>query len=121
MAKLIKITSLVYSATAVLFFLIANIAAGFIVSAKEQYDKTGVEVEFGSLQMGCIVAVNVLVYVLLFGYFAILFEVAMYFLKKNRLTRMRQPIPESEKFPTIPFVVGFVFFLLFMSVMQVVL
>ncbi len=121
MAKLIKISSLIYSFTTVIFFMLANLGAGFIGAAQEEAEATGAEIVLSNGKIACIVAVNILAYIELFGYFAIFFEVFLYFLKKNRMARLRQPWPASEKFPTLPFVTGLLFFMLFMSMMRAVL
>ena len=121
MAKLIKISSLIYSFTTIIFFMLANLGAGFIGAAQEEAEAAGTEIVLSSGKLACIVAVNILAYIELFGYFAIFFEVFLYFLKKNRMTRLRQPWTASEKFPTLQFVTGLLFFLLFMSMMRAVL
>lgn len=120
MAKLIRLSSLIYSFTTIVFFMLANLGAGFIAAAQEQAGE-GAEITLSSGKLAVVIAVNILAYIELFGYFAIFFEVFLYFMKKNRMARMRQPMPAEERFPTLPFVTGLAFFLLFMSMMRMVL
>lgn len=114
-AKLIKISSLVYCALTILFFMLLNIAAGFVAQVQE----TGAE--FNGMQQFCIALVNILIYVELFGYFAILWMVFMYFFKKNQYSKMHRQWPATEKFPLWPFLAGLVFFLIFMSLIKAML
>ncbi len=114
-AKLIKISSLVYCALTILFFLLLNVAAGFVAQVQE----TGAE--FSGAQQACIAAVNILIYVELFGYFAILWMVFMFFFKKNQYSKMHRQWPAAEKFPLWPFLAGMVFFLIFMSLIKAML
>ena len=123
-SKLIKIASLVYTALTGLFFLLMNLGAGYMKEAIEQAEAAGTSVEditFTGFKLAVVVAVNILVYVELFGYFAILFMVFLYYQKRTRYTRFHQPMPENEKFPTAFFIIGLVCFLIFMSMMGAVL
>lgn len=114
-AKLIKLSSIIYSALTILFFMLTNIAAGFVAQAAE----AGTDLTGG--QYFCVRLVGIFVYVELFGYFAILFMVFMYFFRKNQYEKMHREWPASEKFPLWPFLIGLVFFLIFMSLMKAVL
>ena len=114
-AKLIKISSLVYCALTVLFFHLLNVAAGFVAQVQE----TGAA--FSGVQQACILAVNILIYVELFGYFAIMWMLFLYFFRKNQYSKMRRPWPATEKFPLWYFLAGLVFFLIFMSLMKAML
>ncbi len=114
-AKLVKFSSLAYCALTVLFFLFLNIAAGFVAQVQESGGT------FSGAQQACILVVNILIYVELFGYFAILWMVFMYFFKKNQYSRMHRQWPATEKFPLWFFLAGMVFFLIFMSLMKMML
>ncbi|MDE6874186.1 MAG: hypothetical protein K2P87_06980 [Lachnospiraceae bacterium] len=120
-AKLIKISSIVYCAVTILFFLLLNMAAGFIGQAVENGQDVNGVIEFTGAQQFCIAAVNILIYVELFGYFAVLWMVFMFFLKKNQYSKAHRPWPATEKFPLWFFLAGLVFFLIFMSMMKAML
>lgn len=107
---ILKISSIAYSMTTVLFFMLMNLAAGFVNEGKTD-----------GIYGACILLVNLLIYVELFGYFAILWMVFLYLFRKSRNIRLRQPGLQEDKFPTIPFVISIVFFLIFMSLMSAVL
>lgn len=108
--KIIKISSLAYSALTILFFILTNLAAGFIGQGKTD-----------GIYYVMIMSVQLLVYVELFGYFAIIVMVFLYLLRKNKYAKMRQLMPASEKFPTAAFLVSLLFFFIFMSLMSYVL
>lgn len=114
-AKLIKLSSVLYSVVTILFFMLTNFAAGFVAQAQEN----GVELTGG--QYFWVRLVGIFVYVELFGYFAVLWTVFLYFFKKNQYSKMHRMWPESEKFPLWPFLIGLAFFLIFMSLMKAVL
>lgn len=114
-AKLIKLSSIAYCVLTILFFMLTNLAAGFVAQAGE----AGAELTSG--QYFCVRLVGIFVYVELFGYFAVLWLVFMYFFRKNQYAKMHRMWPESEKFPLWPFLIGLVFFLIFMSLMKAVL
>lgn len=108
--KIIKISSIVYSVLTVVFFLLTNLSAGFVAEGKTD----GI---YGS----CILLVNLLLYVELFGYLAIAVVAFIYLFRRSPFAGGRQPMPVTEKFPTVPFVISSVFFLIFMSLMNAVL
>lgn len=120
-AKLIKISSLVYCAATILFFLLLNLSASFVERAVEGGQDINSTLQFSSAEQFCIGVVNLLIYVELFGYFVILWMVLLHFFKKNRYSKMHRPWPGEEKFPLWPFLAGLVFFLIFMSLMKAML
>ena len=109
-AKLLKIASIIYSISTVMFFLLTNLAAGFVAEGKT-----------GGIYGSCILVVNLMVYLELLGYFVIVGILFLYIFRKSQFARMHQPMPPEEKFPTIPFIIGLLCFLVFMSLMNAVL
>ncbi|MBQ9119142.1 MAG: hypothetical protein IJY09_03670 [Lachnospiraceae bacterium] len=110
LTKALKIASITYSVLTILFFLFTNLAAGFVAEGKT----TGI-------YQACIILVNVLLYVEMFGYFAIIIMAFLCVFRRGQLGKAPQPVAKEDKFPTIPVIISLVFFLIFMSLMNAIL
>ena len=118
LSKIIKIASLAYSALSLLFFGLLFVGRQFVMRAEEIKEQTGVDYEFSGGEIAVFRIFGILAYVELFGYFIILYLVFRYCVKKSRYNRTRQPWPESEKFPTVFFIISVVFYMIFMVIMR---
>ena len=111
MIRILRISTIAYNVTTVLFFLLTYISAGFFAQEKT----TGI---YGF----CITLVNVLVYVVLYGFFVIIGLVFYYFVRIYSSIRISQEKPEKgNRFPTVSLILAIVFFMLYISMMNAVL
>lgn len=106
LAFVLKVSSIAYSVSTILFFILMNLAVGFLAEGKT-----------GSLYSACVFILQLLMIVEMFGYLVILGMALVFLYRKNKATRFRQDM-QSEKFPMIPFIISMVFFMIFMSLMR---
>lgn len=105
LAFALKVSTIAYSVSTVLFFMLLNLGAGFLEAGNT-----------GTLYAVCVVLLQVLVYVELFGYLIIMGMAFAFLYRKNKSIRLRQK--DEGKFPMIPFIISMVFFMIFMSLLR---